>query len=67
VAYKGQASEMFTRLLSDIRAGVISKMFRARLVSGDALKKIKEITRQNQVQPASSSRKRHKKKSRKRH
>ena len=67
VAYKGQASEMFTSLLSDIRAGVISKMFRARLVSGDALKKIKEITRQNQVQPASSSRKRHKKKSRKRH
>ncbi len=30
VQYKSQASEMFTQLLSDIRAGVISRMFIAR-------------------------------------
>jgi len=67
VAYKGQASEMFSHLLSDIRAGVISKMFRARLVSSDALKKMQEAAQQTQAQTESSSRKRHKKKSRKRH
>ncbi|MFW5714595.1 MAG: hypothetical protein ACOCYU_07975, partial [Brevefilum sp.] len=66
VAYKGGASEMFSGLLSDIRAGVISQMFRARLMSGEDLKKL-----QSSAKPAEESsnggRKRHKKKSRKRH
>ncbi|RPH75476.1 hypothetical protein EHM76_01585 [bacterium] len=30
VQYKGRASELFTQLLSDIRAGVISRMFNYR-------------------------------------
>ena len=66
VEYKGQASEMFGRLLSDIRAGVIDKMFRARLVNPEQVKQIQERARQaagrvqNDVQPK-------KKKSRKRH
>jgi len=67
VAYKGQASEMFTQLLSDIRAGVISQMFKARLVSREALKKIQQVQQQAQTQPERSTRKRHKKKGRKRH
>ena len=46
VQYKGQASEMFGRLLSDIRAGVIDKMFRARLVNNEQLKQIQEKARQ---------------------
>jgi preprotein translocase subunit SecA len=67
VQYKGQASVMFSGLLSDIRAGVIDQMFRARLVSGDDLKKIQETARQVEQGPAGSSRKQPKKKSRKRH
>ena len=68
VAYKGGASEMFSGLLSDIRAGVIGQMFRARLVSGDDLKKLQSPAKPQQVEePASGGRKRHKKKSRKRH
>lgn len=67
VAYKDQASEMFKQLLSDIRAGVISQMFRARLVSREALKKIQQVSQQTQAQPERTSRKRHKKKGRKRH
>jgi len=66
VAYKGQASEMFSGLLSDIRAGVIAQMFRARLVSGEELKKIQESARQAGAQEADSSQK-SQKKSRKRH
>lgn len=67
VEYKSQATTMFSGLLSDIRAGVIAQMFRARLVSDEDLRRPQE-----QLQPAAqessvSSRKRHKKKSRKRH
>ena len=66
VQYKGQASEMFGRLLSDIRAGVIDKMFRARLVNNEQLKQIQEKARQaaGQAQGEDQSKK---KKSRKRH
>jgi preprotein translocase subunit SecA len=39
VEYKNQATTMFSGLLSDIRAGVIAQMFRARLVSSEELKK----------------------------
>ena len=69
VQYKNRATTMFSELLSDIRAGVIAQMFRARLMSGDDLKKIQESARQAQIQDKDngSSRKRHKKKSRKRH
>jgi len=66
VAYKGQASEMFTGLLSDIRAGVIAQMFRARLVTAQELKKMQQV---QQSVPASKpdAGTKNKKKSRKRH
>lgn len=67
VQYKGRASEMFSELLSDIRAGVISQMFKARLVSGEDLKKLQEAA-QNAAQLDSGDGQKHqKKKSRKRH
>ena len=66
VQYKGQASEMFGRLLSDIRAGVIDKMFRARLVNNDQLKQIQEKARQAAA-PAEDESESKKKKGRKRH
>jgi preprotein translocase subunit SecA len=71
VEYKSQATTMFSGLLSDIRAGVISQMFRARLVSSEDLKKAQESPQQQPAQApqgsSDSGRKRHKKKSRKRH
>jgi len=67
VEYKGQASAMFTDLLSDIRAGVIDKMFRARLVSGEDLKKIQAAARQAESESSGNGHKSQKKKSRKRH
>jgi preprotein translocase subunit SecA len=71
VEYKSQATTMFSGLLSDIRAGVISQMFRARLVSSEDLKKAQESPQQQAAQApqgsSDSGRKRHKKKSRKRH
>jgi len=68
VQYKGQASTMFSELLSDIRAGVIDRMFRTRLVSGEALKKLRE-SQQNAAAASNSTQKqpKKKKKSRKRH
>ncbi len=66
VQYKGQASEMFGRLLSDIRAGVIDKMFRARLVDNDQLKQIQEKARQAAI-PTEDESQSKKKKGRKRH
>ena len=67
VEYKGQASAMFSDLLSDIRAGVIDKMFRARLVSGEDLQKIQAAARQAEAEASGNGSKGPKKKSRKRH
>jgi preprotein translocase subunit SecA len=69
VQYKGQASTMFSDLLSDIRAGVIDRMFRTRLVSGEALKKLQESRQKTSDASSSSTRDQHKKKKkgRKRH
>jgi preprotein translocase subunit SecA len=67
VAYKSGASEMFSNLLSDIRAGVISQMFRARLVSGEEMKRLQSAAQPQQSESSTDGRKRQKKKSRKRH
>jgi preprotein translocase subunit SecA len=71
VEYKSQATTMFSDLLSDIRAGVISQMFRARLVSSEDIQKAQAALEQQPAQSpqgsSDSGRKRHKKKSRKRH
>ncbi|QRN82119.1 hypothetical protein JR338_06625 [Chloroflexota bacterium] len=67
VQYRGQASEMFTQLLSDIRAGVIDQMFRARLVSREELKKIQQNAQQANNANAAAVDNSKKKKSRKRH
>ena len=70
VEYKNQATTMFSGLLSDIRAGVIAQMFRARLVSNEALKAAQTAAQQAAQQPQESSagtRKRDGKKSRRRH
>ena len=65
VVYRSEASTMFSELLSDIRAGVISQMFRARMMSQEDLKKIQESAKQAASQPEKTPTK--KKKSRKRH
>jgi len=67
VQYKSQASEMFSELLSDIRAGVITQMFRTQLESGEDLKKTQKSARQATAQDKSGGSTRQKKKSRKRH
>lgn len=67
VVYKGQASEMFSGLLSDVRAGVIDQMFRSRLVSGKEAKQLQEQARQTAAQPSGDSDTTSKKKSRRRH
>ncbi len=67
VAYKGQATQMFSDLLSDIRMGVIDQMFRARLVSRDDMQKMQEAARQAAAPASVSAPKQKKKKSRKRH
>jgi len=68
VEYRGQASEMFTQLLSDIRAGVIDQMFRARLVSREELKKLQQDAQQaNKANVTDAGETKKKKKSRKRH
>lgn len=67
VAYKGGASEMFSGLLSDIRAGVINQMFRARLISGEDLKKLQASAKPPAAESSNGGRKPQKKKSRKRH
>jgi preprotein translocase subunit SecA len=64
VVYKSEASSMFSELLSDIRAGVISQMFRARMMSQEELKKIQESAKQSASQSEKAPTK---KKSRKRH
>jgi len=69
VIYKGQASEMFSGLLSDIRAGVIDQMFRARLASPEEMKNMQEAGRKPQTVSTTTPTppKKRKKKSRKRH
>jgi preprotein translocase subunit SecA len=67
VVYRSEASTMFSELLSDIRAGVIAQMFRARMMSQEDLKKIRESAKQAALQPEKDSTKKKKKKSRKRH
>ncbi len=49
VQYKGRASELFTQLLSDIRAGVISRMFnyRPRVASPEAEQTVTPIPQVN--------------------
>lgn len=65
VQYRGQASEMFSRLLTDIRSGVIDQIFRARLVSGEELRKMQQAN--VQASGEDDGQKPQKKKSRKRH
>jgi preprotein translocase subunit SecA len=67
VTYKGQASEMFSDLLSDIRAGVIDQMFRARLARPEQSPKAQVSTPVPQTASTPTSSKQPKKKSRKRH
>jgi hypothetical protein len=57
---------MFSELLSDIRAGVIAQMFRARMMSQEDLKKVQESAKQAAALPEKSQNKK-KKKRRKRH
>jgi len=57
---------MFSGLLSDIRAGVIAQMFRARLVSPEERKQELAQPQPTTAETNGSERKRHKK-SRKRH
>jgi preprotein translocase subunit SecA len=66
VVYRSEASNMFSELLSDIRAGVIAQMFRARMMSQEDLKKVQESTKQAAALPEKSQNKK-KKKRRKRH
>ncbi len=65
VQYRGQASDMFGHLLTDIRAGVIDQMFRARLVSREELNKLQQAQQANAQ--ASGDGNEPKKKKRKRH
>jgi len=67
VEYKSQATTMFSGLLSDIRAGVIAHMFRARLASSEDVQRPQAQPQLAAQTSSGSSRKRHKKKSRKRH
>jgi preprotein translocase subunit SecA len=68
VQYRGQASEMFSQLLTDIRAGVIAQMFRARLVSREEMKQIQQNAQAaNGGGAAAEQQDTKKKKSRKRH
>ena len=67
VVYKSEASNMFSDLLSDIRAGVIDQMFRARPVSEEELKEIQESAKKAEAQSNQAPPKKKKKKSRKRH
>ncbi|MCB2210147.1 hypothetical protein KQH62_04570 [bacterium] len=69
VEYRSRASEMFSGLLSDIRAGVISQMFRARLVSREEQKKLQPAAQTANAADGDNDNgsKPKKKKSRKRH
>jgi len=68
VQYKGQASEMFRNLLSDIRAGVISRMFLFQPRRPGAQSADKTTTETSaQVQQTSKPVETQKKKKRKRH
>jgi len=68
VSYKGQASEMFSNLLSDIRAGVIDQMFRVRLVRKEDTGKVQSAPQRTSANgTASGDQKKSRKKSRKRH
>ncbi|MDY6872611.1 MAG: hypothetical protein SVR81_01410 [Chloroflexota bacterium] len=71
VEYRSRASEMFSGLLSDIRAGVISQMFRARLVSREEQQKLQQAAQTAAAAggggAGDSAKPKKKKKSRKRH
>jgi len=67
VSYKGQASEMFSNLLSDIRAGVIDQMFRVRLVRQEDTKQAQSAPQKAPVKSDANVQRQPKKKSRKRH
>lgn len=70
VEYKSQATIMFTELLSDIRSGVISQMYRARLVSAEEQRKAQAEPQAAIEEPkkaAESDQKKSRKKRRKRH
>jgi preprotein translocase subunit SecA len=64
VQYKGQASEMFSQLLSDIRAAVIHQMFRARRLRTSGPRPVQKIirtkTKVKKKKKSSSKRHRHK-------
>jgi preprotein translocase subunit SecA len=67
VEYRSRASEMFSGLLSDIRAGVISQMFRARLVSREQQKQLRQAAQAASAPGSGDDAKPKKKKKRKRH
>jgi preprotein translocase subunit SecA len=67
VVYKSEASNMFSDLLSDIRAGVIDQMFRARFASEEEMKKPQDAVKMAGSQAKEATTKKKKKKSRKRH
>jgi preprotein translocase subunit SecA len=67
VAYKSGATDMFSGLLSDIRAGVIAQMFRARLISSEDIKKLQSSANPPVAESFSGDKQGQKKKSRKRH
>jgi preprotein translocase subunit SecA len=67
VEYRGQASEMFSNLLSEIRAGVIDQMFRIRLVSKEEADRARSSAQGTSPAQAAPQQKPQKKKSRRRH
>ena len=67
VEYRGRASEMFSQLLTDIRAGVIAQMFRARLVSREEMQQIQQNAQAANSGVSAEQEAEKKKKSRKRH
>jgi preprotein translocase subunit SecA len=67
VVYKGEASAMFSDLLSDIRAGVIDQIFRARPVSQEDLEKMRKAAQQSVKIESNNKQQTKKKKSRRRH
>jgi len=68
VSYKGQASEMFSELLSDIRTGVINQMFRVRLARKEDAGKVQNAPQKTaDSEKETGSPKKTRKKRRKRH
>lgn len=69
VVYKDRASQQFRELLSNIRASVVDRMFKVRLIDDADLRKLRPgLSEQDGSQPKSQpAEKKQKKKSRKRH